>query len=178
MQRTFRSVVTTLTLISMVISVLSACVRPQPSVVDRKGPASAYDQSPGQLAIYLFDPDTVRLVRRTGIEAANAGELLELLKNPGEDHKLVSPLPEGTTLRVAAHDRQTMTIEIGFMGTPLWGTRREAILFDSVVLTLGELPGVDAVRFIVKGSSYLGRVDLSQPFSRDTLLAPQESYDW
>lgn len=178
MQRLLRCTFTTLIVLSLSFT-LNGCGQRQQPVVAPVGLEGSAVEVHRPVRLYLLQPSSLRLVQYGGLGGSVSadGLLAQLVQPESSSSELISPVPEGVALKVLGVEGKIITVELTVAGTPHWSTRREAILFDSVVLTLTELPDVEAVQFVVTDSKYTGRVDLSQPYDRNRLLAPQEGYE-
>ncbi len=101
--------------------------------------------------------------------------LTELISGPGQKSILAPVLPSRTKVREIRIDRGVATVDLdaGFIESYWGGSRSEELTVYSIVNSLTEIEGIDAVRLTLDGRSDVsiaGHIALDQTFHRESRL--------
>ena len=106
--------------------------------------------------------------------------LTELISGPGQKSILAPVLPSGTKVRGITINRGVATVDLdaGFIESYWGGSRSEELTVYSIVNSLTEIEGIDAVRLTLDGRSDVsiaGHIGLDQTFYRENRLIAGEA---
>ncbi|MGE5654897.1 MAG: GerMN domain-containing protein [Bacillota bacterium] len=173
-----------LTLLVLVIALaLAGCAAPrktQPAPLANPGPTTPPEASPkpsaAKATINLYFPDNQAeklLVEKREVEqpAPVPPQLIidQLIRGPVTNSQAVNLIPRGTTAKVS-QEGDLVTVDFnGEIKKANLGSSGEALLINSILACLFEIPTIQHVQILIDGKqteTLAGHVDISKPLAR------------
>lgn len=162
--------------------VLPEKLRSQPGSGGSTYACTVYFAGPTNFQDYLVPEQRILPGSDGGLKTVDLAHavLTELINGPGQKSILAPVMPSGTKVRGITINRGVATVDLdaGFIESYWGGSRSEELTVYSIVNSLTEIEGIDAVRLTVDGRSDVsiaGHMALDQTFYRENRLIAGEA---